>query len=60
MKVKNIKNETIWDTYKLIDLRGHENKNSYMGNYSKQTYHENVQANRQKSLDYENEQEGKP
>ena len=31
-----------------------------MGNYSKQTVHENVQANRQKSLDYENEQEGKP
>ena len=28
-----------------------------MGNYSKQTYHENVQANRQKSLDYENELE---
>ena len=25
-----------------------------MGNYSKQTVHENVQANRQKSLDHEN------
>ena len=30
-----------------------------MGNYSKQTNHKNVQANRQKSLDYEIAQEWK-